>query len=147
MTSVIRAAALSCILILGHMAPASALVIEFLQADIDPSTVKWLNGLSCRNYDHIVHLDLSVSWPASDADVETTDDERLIFWNKSAEYLFPKGSFFLLHGSYIIKGYFIARSGGMHQGIISNAFEKIDDAQVMLSQNVTERKIRSAACR
>jgi hypothetical protein len=145
--SPIRVALLAAVLSLASVPPASALVVKFLQAEIDPSTVGWLSGLSCRNYDHIVHLDLSISWPSSDLEVEKSDYERLVFWNKTAEYLFPKGSYSFLHGSYVVKGYFIARSGGMHQGAVSNAFDKIDDAQVMLSPNVTERKTRRTACR
>ena len=57
------------------------------------------------------------------------------FWDQDDEYLFPKGSFFFLHGSFIIKGYFSARSGGTHQGINSNAFEKVDDAHVSIGFN------------
>jgi hypothetical protein len=124
---------------------ASAITIEFLQGEITPATVGWLSGLSCRNYDHVVHLDIGITWP--DATVETSGYERLIFSASSAEYLFPKGTYMYLHGSYIVKGYFIARAGGMHQGIISDAFEKIDDAQVMLAPNVVEKKAKSSACR
>ena len=128
--------------------PAKAIVIEFLQASIDPEHVGWLSGLSCRNYDHIVHLDSSVNWPDDSLEsVEKGDSQGLIFWDKSAEYGFPKDTYFILHGSYIIKGYFIARSGGMHQGIISNAFEKVNDVQVMLAPNVVEKRVKSARCK
>jgi hypothetical protein len=126
---------------------SKAIMIEFLQASIDPEHVGVLSGLSCRNYDHIVHLDISVNWPDDSLTVEKTDYQRLVFWDKSAEYLFPKDTYFVLHGSYIIKGYFIARSGGMHQGIVSNAFEKVNDAEVMLSPNVVERRIKNARCK
>jgi hypothetical protein len=120
--------------------------IEFLQAEIDPSNVQWLSGLACRNYDRIVHVDLSISWPDKDTDAETAGFERLVFWNSEAEFLFPKGTYFFLHGSWIVKGYFIVRSGGVHQGIVSDAFEKIDDATVMLNPNVQENQIKSANC-
>jgi hypothetical protein len=126
---------------------ANAVTVEFLQTSIDPESVGFLSGLACRNYDHIVHLDLSVSWPDKAVSVETMGYERLVFWSKTDEYLFPKNTYFFLHGSYIIKGYFIARAGGTHQGVTSNAFEKIDDAQVMLSPNVVERKTMDVACK
>ncbi len=125
---------------------AKTIKIELLQGKIDPQTVGALSGISCRNEDHIVHLDISVDWLGGSMETESSGYERLIFWNKKEEYLFPKGSYFYLHGSYIIKGYFIARSGGMHQGIISNAFEKVDDATIMLNPNVEEIKVTSSHC-
>lgn len=135
----------AAVLLLGTMS-SKAITIEFLQAPINPSDVSWLSGIACRNYDHIVHLDISVDWPENSVDVERTGYKRLVFWDSAAEYLFPEGSFFFLHGSYIIKGYFIVRSGGMHQGVISNYFEKISDAQVMLTPGLTENKVRNGKC-
>jgi hypothetical protein len=79
-------------------------------------------------------------------DVEQSGYKRLVFWDARDEYLFPDGSFFFLHGSYIIKGYFIARTGGEHQGVISNAFEKINDAQVMLTPGLSEISVKSGSC-
>jgi hypothetical protein len=102
--------------------------------------------LACRNYDHIVHLKIAVDWITDKRDEETTGYKRLIFWNDSAEYLFPSGTYFYLHGDYMINGYFIPRSAGMHQGIISIAFEKIDDTQVLLNPNVNEIKAKGPGC-
>jgi len=128
-------------------APSNAFKVEFLQSPIDPSRAGWLAGLACRNLDQIVHLDISVDWPKESLDVETDGYRRLVFWNSTDEFLFPKDSFFLLHGSYVVKGYFIVRSGGIHQGITSSSFEKIDDAQVMLRPGLTENKMTSDRCK
>ena len=51
-------------------APAKQVTVEFLQGSITPKTIGALAGLACRNYDHIVHLDISVNWPAKSSDVE-----------------------------------------------------------------------------
>jgi hypothetical protein len=120
--------------------------VEFLQGAIGPKNIEDLDGLACRNYDHIVHIDITVGWPDDKLDQEFDDYKRLIFWNDNAEYLFPSGSYFFLHGDYMINGYFIPRRGGMHQGIISIAFEKIDDAQVLLNPNVNEAKAKGPGC-
>jgi len=144
----IQAAVGSALMLLcAATAPAKTVVIEFLQGPIPPKNIGDLAGLACRNYDHIVHLDISVNWPGKDSDVETTDYQRLIFWNSRAEYLFPKDTYQYLHGEYVIKGYFIARNGGFHQGATSRAFEKVDDATVMLSPTVTERKAGGKSCK
>ena len=131
----------------GAAASAKTTTIEFLQGPVSPKTVGALAGLACRNYDHIVHLDISVNWPAKTSEAEQSDDQRLIFWDRSAEYLFPKGSYDFLHGDYVIKGYFIVRDGGIHQGSSSRAFEKVDDATVMLSPTVKERKAGGRGCK
>src|SRR5215468_3741010 len=143
-----RAAIAVALVLLGAAAaPAKTVTIELLQGPITPKNIGALAGLACRNYDRIVHLDISVNWPTKMTDVETTDYQRLVFWNNTAEYLFPKDSYQFLHGDYVIKGYFIARNGGFHQGVTSRAFERVDDATVMLSPTVTERKAGGKVCR
>jgi hypothetical protein len=67
-----------------------AVTVEFLQAAIAPQTAGLLSGLACRNLDHIVHLDLSVTWPATSLAVETDGYRRLIFWNESENFCFRK---------------------------------------------------------
>ena len=141
-----RAGAVLALTLLTAAAPAKTVVIEFLQGEITPKNIGDLAGLACRNYDKIVHLDISVNWPAKDSDVDTSD-QQLDFWNSKAEYLFPKDSYQYLHGDYVIKGYFIARNGGIHQGATSRAFERVDDATVMLSPTVTERKAGGKGCK
>jgi hypothetical protein len=117
------------------------LEIELLQGDVNQKNVANLGGLACRSYDRIVHLQIAVEWPADARDEEKTDYKRLVFWNDNAEYLFPSGSYFWLHGKYEINGYFIPRRGGQHQGgVLSIAFDKIDDAQVLLNPAVHETK-------
>ena len=73
---------------------------------------------------------------------ETEDYKRLIFWDPQEEFLFPDGSFTLQHGEYIVDGYFIPRSGGVHQGVVSMYFEKIDDTKVVLNPAVREFSVR-----
>ena len=122
------------------------LEIELLQGDINQKNVANLGGLACRSYDRIVHLQIAVEWPADARDEEKTDYKRLVFWNDNAEYLFPNGSYFWLHGKYEINGFFIPRRGGQHQGgIFSIAFDKVDDAQVLLNPAVHETKAAGRA--
>src|SRR5215468_9961937 len=110
------------LVLLCAAAPAKTVTVEFLQGSITPKNIGSLAGLACRNYDHIVHLDISVNWPTKSSDVEQVDFQRLIFWDSKAEYLFSKDTYAYLHGEYVIKGYFIARNGGFHQGVTSRAF-------------------------
>ncbi len=131
---------------------AKTIDVEFLQMNIDPRSVAELSGLACRNYDHVIHIDISVDWPRKAVDAEQSGYGRLVFWTDrdkngfGTEYLFPKGSYFFLHGSYIVKGYFIVRSGGMHQGVSSVAFERVDDATVLLNPAVNETKAKGSRC-
>ena len=126
----------------------SALTIESLEASIDPSHSAWLHGLACRNYDRIVHLKININWSDKAIDVERSGSERLIFWDDHVKYLFPKGSYLLLSGAYIVNGYFIARFDGVHVGpkgllMTSDLFEKTDAAK---NPNLIEKKLRSDRC-
>ena len=130
-----------------NSADAKTIRVEFLDTEITPQTVPMLAGLSCRNFGHVVHLRLAVRWPSGSMEVETTGYKRLVFWNQANEFLFPDGTYNYQHGDYIIEGYFIARSGGIHQGILSDAFENVDDAQVLLNPSVQEVRVNSPACK
>ncbi len=130
----------------GNVGEAQPINVEFLQAKIAPVNGQWLAGLACRNLDRIVHVDLSINWPRDKTAAETKDLKRLVFWNKEAEFLFPDGTYALVHGKWAVKGYFIIRSGGTHEGMMSYAFEKIDHATVSLNRNRQETKVKSARC-
>jgi hypothetical protein len=131
---------------LASSAMAKDIRVELLQASINQQTIGSLNGLACRNYDKIVHLNVSIEWPIATTVAEKTGYQRLVFSTDDAEFLFPKGSYQYEHGSWNIRGYFIVRSGGMHQGVVSNAFERVDDSQVMLNPSVVETKVESPEC-
>jgi hypothetical protein len=127
-------------------AKGKTIMIEFLQGSISPGNVGLLSGLFCRNVDHIVHIKIAVDWPAEQAVAETTDYKRLVFWDSQSEYLFPAESYSFQHGSYLVNGYFIARSGGMHQGIVSIAFDRVEDALVLLNPYVEEVRATTSDC-
>ena len=130
---------------IGWIAAAKAkdILIEFLQSRIDSGNISFLEGLACRNYDKLVHIDVGLNWPAG----MSSSEGRMIFSDETAEYLFPQANVNYLHGEYIIKGYFIVRSGGTHQGVSSIAFEKVSDAIILTNPSVRERKVRSSKCR
>lgn len=147
---ILQRCALSILVWLAVFGAAPAITkpvrIELLDGVIAPNTVGALGGLACRNVDHIVHLHLVIDWPSNAISVETTDFKRLIFSNDLAEYLFPDGTYNRSQGTFLISGYFIPRSGGMHQGVISIYFEKIDDVQALLKPNVREVRVNNQKC-
>lgn len=118
-------------------ASAAPILIESLESPITPETVGCLYSLGTRNFDRIVQVNIALDWPEEDMNIEQTGSQRLVFWNEEAEYLFPKDSYHYQHGSYLVKGYFIVRSGGIHQGVSSIAFmEKVKDSDILLNPNV-----------
>lgn len=129
------------------LAQAREIIIERLSANIDPANVGKLDGLWCANVDKIVKISIGVDWPPDKTDVETDGYKRLIFWDDQDEHLFPDGSYSYQHGTYVIDGYFIARSGGIHQGVSSLYFERVDDAQVLLNPAVKEVPAKETACK
>lgn len=121
--------------------------IEVLNDVTTPASIGHLDGTWCRSIDKIVHLKISVDWPREQMTVETSDFHRFIFWTKDAEYLFPQGSYDWERGSYFVNNYFIARSGGIHQGVVSQAFEKVDDTKVLLNPFVREISVKKNGCK
>lgn len=53
--------------------------------------------------------------------------------NNESEIVATEG-YQYLHGDYVFDGFFIVKSGGMHQGVISLYLQKTDEAQVRLSR-------------
>ncbi len=45
------------------------------------------------------------------------------------------------HGSYIFDGFFIVKSGGIHQGVVSYGLEPVNEAIVRLNPNVRIRPV------
>ncbi|HEY3146135.1 MAG TPA: hypothetical protein VGJ75_07280 [Dongiaceae bacterium] len=133
-------------LVLHGCAQPARIPIEVLKGPVNTGNAGQLAALACRNEDKIVHIDIQLNWPYDKLEEEQTSFERLVFWDDENEYLFPKGTFFFLHGEYVVRGYFIARSGGVHQGIQSNAFEKVDDAAVLLNPYVVEQPLKPGKC-
>ncbi len=123
---------------------AKKINIELLRGSVTDKTVKYLGGLACRNQDKIVHLKINVD--IENAHAENEDYERLIFSDDHYEYLFPKGSYFWLHGGWEIDGYFVIKSGGVHQGISSAYFDQIKAETVLLNPNVSEKEVKKSSC-
>jgi len=89
--------------------------------------------------DTIVGLKLWIE-PAEDDAVgygTSTDDEdgRLTVWGEHYEINIPKGAWRWEHGAYVVDGFFIPKSGGMHQGIVSMGLEPVDEGRVRTSPN------------
>ena len=120
--------------------------LEFLQGVITYGNAKYLSSIACRNFDHIVHINISIDWLSDKMSVEQVGSRRLIVWDDNAEYLFPKNSYNYLHGEYVVNGYFIVRHGGTHQGIVSLSFERINDSDVLLNPNVVEIPTKGLGC-
>ncbi len=142
-----KAVALATVALLAGASASAAANVALLHAAISPQNAGLLSGLACRNLDHIVRLDLTVTWPEKSLSVEHDGYRRLVFWNDTDEFLFPKGTYIPQQGRYIVKGYFVPRAGGIHQGIASNYFEKINDARVKGKADRAENKAENGGCK
>ncbi|WP_271068615.1 hypothetical protein [Caulobacter sp. NIBR1757] len=87
--------------------------------------------------DQVVALRLSVT-PGSDGDFKASNylaqvsgDLFMVFKRAGAteggiEVVLPKGEARLVGGAYVVEGFFVVRSGGMHQGTLSYGLERMD---------------------
>jgi hypothetical protein len=65
------------------------------------------------------------------------DDDRLVISNETYELLAPQSAWRWEHGRYVIDGFFLVKSGGVHQGVSSVALEAVSESAVRLKPNLT----------
>ena len=69
------------------------------------------------------------------ADVKTT------FADDGLEVVAPKDEASFLHGWWILDGFYVVKSGGIHQGAASFGLEKVNEGAVLLSPKYIVRRV------
>jgi hypothetical protein len=108
-----------------------------VSGDITPSSYKGFEQFLLNSLDTIVGL--KVSFPANEYTpgvvVAGANDGQFVAYFSGAgesEIVAVEG-FQFLHGAYVFDGFFVVKSGGVHQGTVSLSLQKTDEAQVRLS--------------
>lgn len=57
------------------------------------------------------------------------------------EVVAPKGEAVWLHGEYVLDGFYVVKSGGMHQGTLSYGLEKTDEGVIRANPNVVVKDV------
>jgi hypothetical protein len=119
----------------------------------DKTTPAFLVGIA-SHVDQIVGIRAQIR-PSENAadprDYTAADDDRLFvisekvrnqFADEGIEVVAPKDEVNWLHGSWVIDGFYVVKSGGVHQGIASFGLQKVNEGEVLLSPKYVVRAVR-----
>ena len=123
----------------GTPALAARPPILRVNGEVTAETYKGLEAFLFNSLDTIVGLKVSFPQDSStDAGALSVSAEEGKFVayvggpDSESEMVANEG-FSFQHGSYIFDGFFVVKSGGMHQGIVSLFLDKTEEAAVLLS--------------
>ncbi len=111
--------------------------ISVLSGSVTVRNYVKLESFLSRNLDKIVGLKIyfdSASHPAPL--VAGVSEKRFVAYKRIPETtseIVASDGFYWLHGGYQFDGYFVVKSGGMHQGVISYGLQKVPEDRVILS--------------
>ncbi len=68
-------------------------------------------------------------------------DVKTALADDGLEVVAPKDEASFLHGQWILDGFYVVKSGGIHQGVASFGLEKVDEGAVLLSPKYIVRRV------
>lgn len=104
-----------------------------------------------KHQDKVIGLQVHVT-PGTQADftakhyMAQTDDRLFVIFkrgdnNGGIEVVAPKGEAGWLHGDYVLDGFYVVKSGGMHQGTLSYGLEKTDEGAIRANPDVIVKDV------
>jgi ABC-type Fe3+-hydroxamate transport system substrate-binding protein len=131
---------------LARQAPAR--IVQRITGEVTPANAERFAELVGGQEDQIIGLKLNIQ-PGTDADFKASrymaepSDQLFVVSigdgdaeGDGTEVVMPTAEASLLHGSYVVDGFYQVKAGGMHQGIVSWGLEKIDPGSVLLNPQV-----------
>lgn len=130
-----------------HRHPAAARVVVMYTGEVNVNTAANFTNTISNNLDKVIGLKVYVD-PGKDADLERNaylvgyDHEQFSVWKgKPGESgggieVVRNGLIDRTMGFYVIDGFYIVKSGGLHQGTLSYGLQPVDEAVVRLNPAV-----------
>ena len=123
----------------GTPALAARAPILRVNGEVTAATYKGLEAFLFNSLDMLVGLKVSFpqgeSTDVGELNVSAEDDKFVAYLagpESESEMVANKG-FSFQHGSYVFDGFFVVKSGGMHQGIVSLFLDQAEESAVLLS--------------
>jgi hypothetical protein len=124
--------------------PAKSVVL--LTGSVDAANAAHFTKFVSDNLDAVVGVKIDVS-PSDDEDFErqrylaSADDDMLAIFKGDGEHggievVVPKGSYGWQHGHHTVDGFFVVKSGGMHQGTLSYGLTPTDEGVIRTNPGV-----------
>jgi hypothetical protein len=113
--------------------------ITSIEGYLDEKNVDQLWNLIGNNLDHIVRLKIEVTDTGNNVGPSLPlnaigEGGQLAIWKRNGSFeIVVNDEYHYGHGNYILDGYFLVKSGGIHQGVVSCGLIPVDEARVVLS--------------
>lgn len=115
---------------------AAAISVDRIEGSVSPSTLPKFADLIANHLDQIVGLKVAVE-AVDQADMVAHANGQFAVWVPGGDFeIVASRGFSYQHGAYVFDGYFLVKSGGMHQGVLSYGLEQVDEAQVLLTPDI-----------
>ncbi len=125
---------------LVNQAEAGQAKIYVVNGEISKLDYKGFEQFLLNSLDTVIGLKINVAsspdYNEGELSADTNNGQFVAYIagpNNESEVVATDG-FQYLHGDYVFDGFFVVKSGGMHQGVISLSLQKTDEAQVRLSR-------------
>lgn len=134
-----RAFLAALVLATGTGTAAAARQILRVQGQVTPKNYKGLETFLFNSLDSVVGLKIAFAAnpDSSDGEIATSmDDDQFSAYLRESEpesEIVADKNVSLLHGDYVIDGFFVVKSGGLHQGITSLYLDKTDEGTILVS--------------
>jgi hypothetical protein len=119
--------------------------ILLIEGNITAKNYNKLEKILLENFDKIVGLKIYFSHAEDPAPlVATADRNQFVAYKpmpQTKSEIVASNGYHWLHGGYQFDGYFLVKSGGVHQGAVSIGLLHTDETRILLS-NPTIRRIR-----
>jgi len=130
--------------------PAALPPVQRLVGNIIATNAVRALAMIADNQDKIVGLQVNVAGGSDEQFAKfgylVSNDEPAYFLvsaGKDGGYeVLIKDGYRWEHGGYVIDGFYLVKSGGMHQGTLSYGLEPVSEAAVRLNRTVVDRPIR-----
>lgn len=150
-------AALACIAVSAVGSPAAEaadcarLTLLRMTGTVTADNAAAFTEFVAKHQDKVIGLQVRIA-PGTPTDFTAKHylaevDERLfVVFKRGAdeggiEVVAPKDEAGWLHGEYVLDGFYVVKSGGMHQGTLSYGLEKTDEGIIRTNPNVTVKDV------
>ncbi len=124
--------------LLSHRSDAAQTAVEQLQSFVGPVSYPRFDKFVTSHLDKIIGLKIAVSASENKMFSASTDKTMFVIYKleDAEDEIVSTSDYSYQHGAYEFDGFFIVKSGGIHQGVVSYALESVSEAAVRLNPAV-----------
>ncbi len=150
-TALLALAAPACAPTPADAAARASRTLLRMTGTVTPDNAAAFTAFVAKHQDKVIGLQVRVT-PGTPSDfkarhymAEITDRLFVVFKRGDneggIEIVAPKAEAVWLHGDYVLDGFYVVKSGGMHQGTLSYGLQKTDEGVIRANPDVLVRDV------